>query len=246
MQPAGCSLRVKICGITSVADAIAAAEVGADAIGLNFVGGPRRVSLQTARAILEVLPPLVTPVALVRADAAGLPRELLELFGAFRVAHLQVYGTAGGPPAGGANADELPAPPVWASLVAAGFRVLSVLAVKDAGFADRLAEWGRRPMQCRPCAVVLDAYDPDRAGGTGRTFCWDWVAQARSSGSTVWPPILLAGGLNPDNVAEAVRLVRPYGVDVSSGVECAGLPGRKDPEKIAAFVRNARTAMSTL
>jgi phosphoribosylanthranilate isomerase len=241
----GCPLRIKICGITNPADAILAAEVGADAVGLNFVGGPRRIAPAVARAILRVLPPMVTPVALVRMDEAGLPRELLELFGEFRVSHLQLYGRPG-PDAKSAQACETPTPQVLAALIAAGFRPMPALAVRDAGFAARLTEWGSLPSESRPCAVVLDAYDPDHEGGTGRSFRWQWVHEARSSGSAAWPPILLAGGLNPDNVAEAVRLVRPYAVDVSSGVERPGSPGRKDPDKVSAFVRNARAAMNTL
>jgi phosphoribosylanthranilate isomerase len=241
----GCSLRVKICGITNEADAILAAEAGADAIGLNFVGGPRMISPTVARDILRSLPPLLTPVALVRVDEQGLPRELVEMFNEFRVAHLQLYASARGEaaladPAGCGPAGR----PVLSALIAAGFRPMPALAVRDSGFAQQLADWGSLPSDCRPSAVVLDAYDPKCAGGTGRSFCWDWINQGRG-GSIAWPPILLAGGLTSENVAEAVRVVRPYGVDVSSGVERAGSPGRKDPAKVKAFIRNASEALHT-
>jgi phosphoribosylanthranilate isomerase len=85
-------------------------------------------------------------------------------------------------------------------------------------------------------AWLLDACTPGKLGGTGQTFNWDLALEARLSGR----PIFLAGGLNPENVAEAVRRVRPYGVDVSSGVESA--PGKKDPDMVRAFVRAAKAA----
>jgi phosphoribosylanthranilate isomerase len=251
-----------------------AADAGADAIGVNFVGGPRRVDLVAAREILRSTPPMVTPVALVRLGAGGLPPDLAELFSEFQVSHLQVYAAARGQDARGlkggqtpgcltpsratGEAGEKPAP--LAGLIAAGFRVMPVLAVKDEGFAEQLAAWAAAPPESRPDAVVLDAYDPSREGGTGRSFRWEWVAEARKaeeakmaySGGAArtecspWPPILLAGGLCAENVAEAVRVVRPYGVDVSSGVEKEGSPGRKDRARLIAFVRNARAAMDSL
>ena len=89
--------------------------------------------------------------------------------------------------------------------------------------------------------VLLDAYVPHASGGTGRTFCWEWVETARSRGQTAdWPPVIFAGGLNPDNVAEAIAVVQPYAVDASSGVESE--PGKTDPQKVAAFIRNAKAA----
>lgn len=239
-------MRVKICGITNEADTILAAEAGADAVGLNFVGGPRRINPAIARAILRSLPPSVTPVALVSWDEQGLPDDLRDLFSEFRLAHLQFYGWARGGVAHRVPVENgPPAAGMLSPLIAAGFRVMPALAVKDAGFAQQLAEWGALPRELRPSAVVLDAYDPGCEGGTGRSFCWEWVEQGRA-GSTAWPPILLAGGLNPENVAEAVRVARPHGVDVSSGVERAGSPGRKDADKVRAFVRNAREALHTV
>jgi phosphoribosylanthranilate isomerase len=235
----GAGLRVKICGITNVVDGLAAAEAGADAIGLNFVGGPRRIEPAVARDILRALPAMVMPVALVRVGPAGLSPELLELFAAYRVSHLQVYGWD--------QADETSVPQGatdggLAGLIAAGFRVMPALTVKDMAFAERLAAWGAAPAERQPCAVVLDAYDPAREGGTGRRFEWEWVVRAREGGRVAWPPIFLAGGLHPGNVGRAIGVVRPYGVDVSSGVEIDGVPGRKDRAKMMAFVRNARAA----
>ena len=224
-------MRVKICGITTVQDAAAAVRAGADAIGLNFVGGPRQINLDRAREILECCAPLVTPVALVRPQAGQLPDPLVELLGEFWVCHLQVYG--------GLSSGEL------AMLAAGGFRPMPVLAVRDACFAAQADPWlGGAPggrASGRPHAIVLDAFDAARQGGTGRAFCWDWVKAACEAGELDnWPPIILAGGLTPDNVAQAIQVARPFGVDVSSGVELDNAPGRKDESKMRAFVRNAR------
>lgn len=220
-------MRIKICGVTSVDGALAAARAGADAIGLNFVGGPRQIEREQAAEILQVLPPLVTPVALVRLDRGLVPDDLLELLGQFWVSTVQIYGeiTSGS----------------LALLAQDGFKAMPVISVRNEGFADCVNELLSRSAARPPAAIVLDAYDPERLGGTGRAFQWDWLQAAEAAGKLAgWPPIVLAGGLTPDNVAEAVRTVRPYGVDVSSGVEAPGNPGGKDPEKMRLFVRRAR------
>jgi len=213
--------------VTSLEGVQAAAQAGADAIGLNFVGGPRQIRPESAADILQNMPPLVTPVALVRLEAGHVPDDLLEFLARFWVAYVQVYGEFT-PASLGAMAQD-------------GFRAMPVVAVRDEHFADRVNEWLAGTGGLRPAAVVLDAYDPDRLGGTGRPFEWNWVARAVAEGKlSGWPPIILAGGLTPDNVAEAVRTVRPYGVDVSSGVEVQGSPGVKDPQKVRLFVRRAK------
>ncbi len=225
----GCNVRVKICGITAVEDALAAAEAGADAIGLNFVGGPRQVAAGPAADILTALPPWVTPVALVRLERGQMPDTLLELLGQFWVSHVQLYGAV-------ARED-------LEVLVRDGFKPMPAVAVADERFVGRVSGWLPATATGRPAAIVLDAYDPVREGGTGASFRWEWIPAARQAGKLdLWPPIILAGGLSPDNVAEAVRVVRPYGVDVSSGVEVEGAPGRKDPARMRAFVRLARAA----
>lgn len=222
-------MRVKICGITSVADAVSAVEAGADAIGLNFVGGPRRLDLERGRQIIERLPALVTPVALVNVEDNGVADPLVELLGEFWVSHLQVYGEV--------TVESL------TRLTEDGFVPIPVVAVRDERFADTPADWIATEGPWRPRAVVLDTYDPMRRGGTGRAFRWDWVSAAREADKlATWPDIVLAGGLNVENVEEAVRIVHPYGVDVSSGVEVEGAPGKKDRVKMQAFVRNAKAA----
>ena len=225
-------MRVKICGITSVADVVAATQAGADAIGLNFVAGPRRIDLDCARGILTRLPPMVTPVALVNVEEDRVADPLVKLLGEFRVTHLQVYGKV--------------TPESLTRLMKGGFRPIPVVTVRDEGFADKAADWIVSGSSCRPYAVVLDAFDPDRSGGTGKAFRWEWVSAARDAGELGnWPPIVLAGGLDADNVSEAVRIVQPYAVDVSSGVEVEGSPGKKDAAKMRSFVRQAKSAGET-
>ena len=225
-------MRIKICGITNRADAQVAAQAGADAVGLNFVGGPRQIAEGPAAEILEALPPMVTPIALVRLEGGRLADALVGLLGRYRVSHLQVYGAV--------TAESLDA------LVRDGFRPMPVIAVRSPDFVGGSAFW----QTCRtsgPRAVVLDAYDPAKEGGTGTAFQWEWIPAAMRSGVLDgWPPIVLAGGLRPDNVAEAVRVVQPYAVDVSSGVEVDGSPGLKDAAKIRRFIENARAAADGL
>jgi len=221
-------MRVKICGITTVGDAVAAVEAGTDAIGLNLYAGPRRIDADRATAIRESLPPFVTPVALVPLVDGRLADDLVHLLIQNRIDLLQTYGDV--------TVDAL------IRLSEAGFGVIQSMAVRDAGFAEARPSWGEG--QWRPRAVILDAYDPNRSGGTGKAFCWDWVDEALKAGRLDgWPPIVLAGGLNPDNVDEAIRIVRPYAVDVSSGVEVEGAPGRKDPRKMRDFIRSAKAAL---
>jgi phosphoribosylanthranilate isomerase len=211
-------LRIKICGITTPADALEAARLGADAIGLNFYPGSRRhVSPETAAAILRVLPPFVEAVGLY----VNLP--LAEAFAQARqlgaVVTVQWHGDAPEPP---------PAGP---------FRFIPGFAVQGAdclrrvtAYLDLCENLGRRP-----AAVLIDAHVPGEYGGTGRVTRWDLLADFRPG-----VPLILAGGLTPENLAEAVRAVRPYAVDVASGVEAG--PGRKDPEKMRRFIATARAA----
>lgn len=221
-------MRVKICGITSPDDAALTAAAGADAIGLNFVAGPRQITLEAAPEILAAVPPLVTPVALVTLQEDGdLPGDLLELLAMHWVSHVQVYGQV--------------TPQAVVRLIRDGFRPLVVGHVRDRSFAEPVSRLVAACGAHGPAGVVLDAFDSRRAGGTGQSFPWDWLAEAREAGELdTWPPIILAGGLCPENVAEAVARTRPWGVDVASGVESE--PGRKDPDKIAQFVLAARSA----
>jgi len=204
-------LRVKICGITRPEDALAAAEAGADAIGLVFAESPRRVDVERASSILAVLPPFVTPVALFVNETGERIRGVCD---ALSVRTVQLSG------------DE---PPALARELSADLCVIKAFHVREEGDLAGLADY---PAD----AYLLDSRVPGRHGGTGVVFDWGLAARLGSP-----KPIILAGGLCPENVAEAVRQVRPYAVDVSSGVEAE--PGIKDPARVRAFVEEARKAL---
>jgi phosphoribosylanthranilate isomerase len=206
------SVTVKICGITSEADALAAAEAGADAIGLMFYeGSPRNVTLEQAKAISAALPPHVMKVGVfVNAEEAFVHQALTECM----LNILQFHG------------DETPEE-------CSRYPLMTLKAFRVQG-EETLAE-----LEAYPSAgYLLDAYVKDALGGTGATFNWDLAVRAQEFGK----PIFLAGGLTPENVAEAVRKVQPFGVDVSSGVEIK--PGRKDAEQMRTFVAAAKGALA--
>jgi phosphoribosylanthranilate isomerase len=214
-------MRIKICGITNVGDARQAALLGADALGLNFYPPSRRfIATETAVAILRALPPYVDAVGLYVNQPLG---EILDHARQLGLAAVQWHGEAPEPP---------PDCPV---------RFIPAFAVSDAhslrrvsGYLERCREVGRLPS-----AVLVDACVPGEYGGTGCRAPWELLADFRPG-----VPLVLAGGLTPENVAEAVRLVRPYAVDVASGVESA--PDRKDPEKLRRFIASAREAAAKL
>ena len=218
----GMRTRVKICGITRLEDALAAAEAGADAIGLNFWGGtPRRVDVERARAIAAALPPYVTKVALfVDPDPADV-RAVLE---AVPIDFLQFHGNE---PRSLCNA--FVRPYVKAVHMKAGVDLLEYAARYEdaAGF-------------------LFDTFRAgDLPGGTGHAF--DWSRLSPAVRAALPAPLILSGGLAPDNVGEAIRAVRPWAVDVSSGVEERAADGTlrkgvKDAVRIAAFVKGVRDA----
>ena len=208
------SIRVKICGITTLADARAAIAAGADALGFVFVPGtPRFIAPDLAGEIVRELPPFIARVGLfvdaeTRTVAEALVRSGMDT--------LQFHG------------EETP------DLVRQFRRAVKVMKAFRVRGEETLM---RLPAYADAVdAILLDAYVAGAHGGTGAQFDWNLAVQARDLGR----PLVLAGGLTPANVAEAVRTVRPYGVDVSSGVESA--PGRKDPAKLAEFVRAAKSA----
>ena len=206
------SVTVKICGITSEADALAAAEAGADAIGLMFYeGSSRHVTLEQAKAISAALPQHVMRVGVfVNAEEAFVHQALTECM----LNILQFHG------------DETPEE-------CSRYPVMTLKAFRVQG-EETLAQ-----LEAYPSAgYLLDAYVKDALGGTGAPFNWDLAVRAQEFGK----PIFLAGGLTPENVAEAVRKVQPFGVDVSSGVEIE--PGRKDAEQMRTFVAAAKGALA--
>ena len=200
--------QVKICGITSVADGLAAAEAGADMIGLMFYdGSPRHVTLAQAVEISRALPPFVLRVGVfVNPDETLVTRAIAEC----GLSLLQFHG------------DE-------DSAFCTRFGLMSMKAVRV-----RAAESLQTLANYHTDAFLLDAYSQAGLGGTGEKFNWDLAVAAQKCGK----PIFLAGGLTPENVADAVRQVRPFAVDVSSGVESA--PGKKDAAKVRAFIAAVR------
>lgn len=210
--------RIKICGITRPADALAAATAGADAIGLVFAKSPRRVTPRMARQIVAALPPYISAVGVfVNARAATVMRTAAEV----GLSEVQLHG------------DE--SPDFLEKLD--GFRVTKALRVRDGSFIDRVRAFSATGVQ----AILLDAFSRGTRGGTGRRFDWDLVVDARKAGALDdTTPLILAGGLTPLNVRAGIRRIRPWGVDVSGGVETA--PGKKCPEKIARFIAAVRAA----
>jgi phosphoribosylanthranilate isomerase len=204
------SVKVKICGITNLADGLAAAGAGADALGFVFYdSSPRHLTVAAAAAIIRQLPPFVIKVGVF----VNAPEELvLRAIGECGLNLLQFHGEE---------------PPSYC--LQFGLMTMKAFRIRDAGSLAALPDY---PTD----AWLLDAYAADRPGGTGAAFNWDLAVEAQRLGR----PIFLAGGLTPENVGEAVRRVRPYGVDVSSGVEAA--PGKKDPSRVEAFVRAAKAA----
>jgi len=202
--------RIKICGITRPEDALRAAELGVDAIGLIFfAGSARHVTPSRALEVITHLPPFVTTVGLF-VDASGL--EVRKVLDEVPLDLLQFHGS------------ETPE-------FCAGFRRPYMKAIAAAPGVDLLQSAG---FHARARALLVDAYVPGVAGGTGVQA--DWSAIPRS----LPIPVVLAGGLHAGNVAEAIRAVRPWAVDVSSGVELSR--GIKDHHKMAAFVRGVRDA----
>lgn len=200
--------RIKICGVTRVADASAAAEAGADAIGLVFhEASPRAVTSAAARAIVDALPPFVTTVALFLDAPAERVAEVLE---AVPVDLIQFHGRETPAFCRGFGRPYIKAMPLGDDLDAAAFA----------------AEYGDAR------GFLVDSHRAGEAGGTGRVFDWSRYPSALAA------PVVLAGGLSPDNVAAAVRATRPWGVDVSSGVESA--PGLKDSAKMATFIEEVQ------
>ena len=202
------TIRIKICGITSLDDALAACDAGADAVGFVLAPEARRrnryVPPETAAEIAAALPPFVTTVAVTVNDTAEALAEYLKF-----VHLVQLHGEE---------------PPELCAL----FPGRAYKAVRPATPADMTAA-----LAYPGPALLVDAASAGGRGGTGEVG--DWSLAARAAGER---RIILAGGLAPENVAEAVKQARPWAVDVSSGVESA--PGRKDHDKIRQFIRNAR------
>jgi len=210
-RPMNTAVKIKICGITNAEDAAAAVTAGADALGFVFYRkSPRCIEPAVAKQIIATLPPLVTPVGVFVNEDVTVARGIMDDCG-LAIAQLHGDETA-------AYCRELARP------------IVKAIRVKDRGSFLALAEFqGRAGVR----GFIVDTFSSEAYGGTGLVMDWSLAAEAAKTAT-----ILLAGGLTPDNVGQAIRVVRPYGVDVSSGVERA--PGQKDHEKMWAFLKAVR------
>ncbi|MGH8070674.1 MAG: phosphoribosylanthranilate isomerase [Candidatus Entotheonellia bacterium] len=203
-------VQVKICGITTLEDAEAAVEAGADALGFVFYPpSPRHVSPEQAEQIIQKLPPFVTTVGLFVDVAFDTVNDLAARCGLDRI---QLHGRE---------------TPAFCRQVKQP--VIKAFRIKNAESLAHLPGY-------TVAAYLLDAHvEGALPGGTGASFSWELAARAKPYG-----PVILAGGLTPENVATAIAQTRPYGVDVSTGVECA--PGIKDHRKVREFIARAKAA----
>lgn len=204
--------RVKICGITTEKDRDLAVAAGADALGFTVevpVDTPREITPQTAADLIDGVPPFVTTVLVTMAETSS---DIIELLDHTRADAAQIHG-------------DHPPDTVTEIRTASGRRVIKAV---DAADPDATAHAAAAD------ALLVDSTRAGGAGGTGDTHDWN---RTRSLREGIDIPVILAGGLTPENVARAVRTVEPYGVDVASGVEHTG--GRKDPDAVRSFVANA-------
>jgi|TARA_B100001964_G_scaffold177491_1_gene195623 phosphoribosylanthranilate isomerase len=197
-------VRVKICGTTSLKDALLAVESGADAVGFIFYKeSPRNISQKDVKEIVAQLPPFVESIGVFVNETSDKINRIAEQC---RLTAVQLHG------------DESPA---FCRRIKR--RVVKAVRVKDAESLKGMSDFD-------VSGFLLDAYNEESRGGTGRVFDWNLALRAKKQG-----PVIIAGGLNPYNVYTAIHRVKPYGVDVCSGVEKS--PGVKDPEKISEFIK---------
>ncbi len=202
-------IKIKICGITNLDDAMASADAGADALGFNFFKkSPRYIEPEKAAEIIAQLPPFILPIAIFVNEREERIREILSKT---CIQGVQFHG------------EETPE-----FCQRFGNRVIKAFQVKDKESIKHMAHY-------RVAAYLLDSYRDGLRGGTGTTFDWHLAIVAKTFGR-----IILAGGLTPENVAEAVKLVQPYGIDVAGGVERE--KGIKDYAKLKKFITEVRRA----
>jgi len=221
--------RIKICGITNVGDALHAADAGADTIGLNFYPkSPRCIDTATAATILATAPSQLARVGVVVNENVEALNQLIAELDASSTTGLHAIQLHG---------DE---PPSYCAQVRSKY-LIRARRLTDRGISAIAADLETCDKLRRlPDAVLIDSASPGQYGGTGTTVSWAGLADYRRWLRNV--PLILAGGLTPENVAEAIRVVRPHGVDVASGVESS--PGKKDAAKVRDFVAAARAAFA--
>lgn len=201
---------VKICGITNVEDAVECVRLGANMLGFVFADSPRKVDADTVKHIDRIIGGDAKTVGVFTQET----EEVVSIMRECGLTYAQLHG---------GQSEE------FARKLGAGV-VIRVARVENEASVDALAQYTTAGF------FLLDTYRKDLAGGTGETFDWNLAVRAKSLGK----PLILSGGLNPENVADAIRVVQPYAVDVSSGVEA--FPGKKDPAKVKEFIINVRKA----
>lgn len=206
--------RIKVCGITDLAEAKAIVDTGIDGLGFIFAeGSPRKIEPERAKEIVKTLPPFVDAVGVFVNEDAEVVGEIVQYC---NLTMVQLHG------------DESPGYcELMSCRVIKVFRVKNEMAISSQNLYD--------PYQEIISGYLLDTFHEKMAGGTGEAFDWRILQQARPPG-----PVILAGGLSPENVGDAISLVNPFAVDVNSGVEIE--PGRKDIDKVKQFVHEVKTA----
>lgn len=200
-------VKVKFCGMKRLEDAMDAARLGVHALGFIFVkDSPRYIPPQEAQKIISQLPPFVVRVG-VFSDQDE--KEISQILSICDLDAIQFHGQES---------------PQFCKLFSGRKRIIKVFRVKDESFLDEIPKYDFVD------AILLDSFHPDLKGGTGRNFNWQLAREARRFGI----PVILSGGLNPDNIKQAIAEVNPYAVDVASGIEKS--PGIKDHELMAKFI----------
>ncbi|OGF49507.1 MAG: N-(5'-phosphoribosyl)anthranilate isomerase [Candidatus Firestonebacteria bacterium RIFOXYA2_FULL_40_8] len=201
--------KIKICGITNLEDALFAADLGANAVGFVFAKSPRQVKPEQVRKIIEKLPPFIAKVGVFVNEV---PSHVAKIAKEAGLTSVQLHG------------EEIPQ--FCASL--SPLTVIKGIRVRDESDIKMLAAYEF------VSAYLLDSFVQGKKGGTGKTFDWKLALLAKKHGK----PVILSGGLTPQNILEALKRVEPYGVDVSSGVESK--PGKKDKKKLKDFIQKVR------
>lgn len=208
--------RIKVCGITNIEDAKAAIDAGVDAIGFIFAeNSPRYVSPEKVKEIVAALPPFIN-ITGVFVDKD--PVEIEEIIAYCGLNYVQLHGSEDGE---------------YCSKLAQAATPCKVIKAFRVGTATMAADF--KPYEESVKGFLLDTYVEGQEGGTGKPFNWSIIESLN-----LQLPVILAGGLTPENVAEAVRAVRPFAVDINSGVEIE--PGKKDIDKLRAAIANVAEA----
>ena len=220
------SIWIKICGNTSLEDALLAAEAGADAVGFVFAPSLRQVTVAEVAAIVPKLPATLEKIG-VFVDASV--EEIVSTVEACGLTGVQLHFDAD---------PELPAR--LRERLGAEVRILRVIHFDEQSSAHCASQFAEFASNKHVDAVLVDTRTTAAVGGTGKTFDWDEARKTIFQYTGTHKRLVAAGGLNPSNVAEAIAILNPWGVDVASGVEAA--PGRKDADKVREFVERAMAA----